>query len=67
VSKFAAFSEHLKAKSVSASGGFVLCPSDQGLCPGPCWGLCPQIPIIGASHLYLGASNSLTPALHFGA
>jgi len=43
--KFAAFIERSKAKSVPALPPW---PSDQGLCPGPRWGLCPQTPVIGS-------------------
>ena len=51
--------------SVSALGGRASPPDPltRGSTPGPRWGLRPQTPIIGASHLYLGASNFLTPAL----
>jgi len=49
VGKFGAFGERPKAKSVSASSLPV--PLTSGPVPRPC----PQTPIIGASHLYLGA------------
>jgi len=54
VGKFAVFSERPKAKSVSASGGFTPALLIRGSAHGPRCGLCPQTPIIGASHLYLG-------------
>jgi len=53
--------KRLKAKSVSASRGFT--PLTRGSTPGPDWRLHPQTPVMEVSQLYLGASNSLVPAL----
>jgi len=41
--EFASFIEHLKAKSVSASGGFA--PLTRGSASGPRWGLRPHTPL----------------------
>jgi len=61
VDKFATFSERPKAKCFSFRGGRTLwlgaLPLD------PAGGFAQRPPIIRESHLYLGASNSLTPAL----
>jgi len=37
-----------KQKVFQLQGGFAPWPPDQGLCPGPRWGLRPQTPIIGS-------------------
>jgi len=45
--KFAGSVGHPMTKMLSASGGD-LAPLTRGSAPGPRWGLCPQIPIIGS-------------------
>jgi len=72
VGKFATSSERPKAKSVSALGGFVSWPPDQGLCgsaPEPNWGLCPQTPyyrgltlVFGGLQLFNAGTADATPA-----
>jgi len=53
MSKFAAFIERLKAKSVSVSGGYAPHPLTRSSAPGHQWEFCSQTPVIGASQLYL--------------
>ena len=45
----------------SASGG-ALWPHDQGLCPGPRWGLWPQTPVQGSGGPVIGSRYALTVA-----
>ena len=46
--KFAGSVGHPMTKMLSASGGFAPSPLTRGSAPGPCWGLCPQTPVIGS-------------------
>jgi len=57
VSKFVAFDERSKSKSVSASVGLCpLSPLTRGSAPGPRWGLAPR-PIIGPHTFILGPTT----------